>query len=87
MIGVALPVVFADAKKHAEAGTDAADRLAGDVNFGAGYSLDDGSHDELALEESDFFQFVHRPDRCAAVKVDDLLSSTVLICGNKEIHC
>jgi hypothetical protein len=55
MIRIALSVVFADSKKHAKAGTDSGDRLASDVNFGAGYSLDDSSHDELAGKKVIFF--------------------------------
>jgi hypothetical protein len=35
--------------------TDSADRFAGDANFGAGHSLDNSSHDELAVEVACFF--------------------------------
>jgi hypothetical protein len=90
MIRIALFIIFADAKKHAEARTDSADRLAGDANFGVGYSLDDGSHDELALEEIDIFSLCINWMLQGYVAVKsrppDALF-TGLIRGNKEIHC
>ena len=55
MIGVAFAVVFANSQKNTESMTDSADRFAGDANFGAGHSLDNSSHDELAVEVACFF--------------------------------
>jgi hypothetical protein len=91
MIRIALFIIFADAKKHAEAGTDSADRLAGDVNFGAGYSLDDGSHDELALEGSDLFglcvTWVLQGYVAVKSRLPNRFFSRGFIRGNKEILC
>jgi len=55
MIGVAFAVVFANSQKNTESMTDSADRFAGDANFGAGHSLDNSSHDELAVRWRVFF--------------------------------
>ena len=62
MIGVAFAVVFANSQKNTESMTDSADRFAGDANFGAGHSLDNSSHDELAVELACSFQLVHQLD-------------------------
>jgi hypothetical protein len=55
MIGVAFAVVFANSQKNTKSMTDSADRFAGDPGFGSGHSLDNGFHDELAVEVAGFF--------------------------------
>ena len=55
MIGIAFAVVFANSQKNTESMTDSADRFAGNANFGARHSLDNGFHDELAVEVACFF--------------------------------
>jgi hypothetical protein len=55
MIGIAFAVVFANSQKNTESMTDSADRFAGNANLGAGHSLDNGFHDELAVEVACFF--------------------------------
>ncbi len=74
MIDVALAIVFADSEKNTESRTDSADRLAGDRNFSAGHSLDNGSHDKLAPKVICFFRFCINCilQGYVAVKVDDL---------------
>ena len=88
MIDVAFAVVFANSQKNTESMTDSADRFAGNANFGAGHSLDNGFHDELG-GDGVFFQLVHQLDlaKICSGKKDDLALHEIHIPGNKENHC
>ena len=82
MIGVAFAVVFANSQENTKTVTDSADRFAGDLNFGAGHSLDNSSHDELALEVAGFFGL------CINWILQGYLAlHQIHIPRNKENHC